>query len=500
MEATRLKFHFFIHNYVLLCSGYRNSAIMQNRFLRNISANTVQLAINQVFGLLIFYALSKWFDKNTFGDINWALAVLLTAFAILSFGIDKVIVQKVSAGEDKSTLFSAYVFHVLVTGIFFYALLLLNYFLMPGLFPQQTILLFLGIGKLMIFFSTPYKQMVTGLEKFHTLLYMSIGSNVVRGTGLIILAFLKQLSLANVIIIFIVGDIIEFLLCLLIVKKVSHFPQKITFNRKSHLQLVKTSLPQAGIELFAAIMSRFDWILIGLIITSSKLAEYSFASKVFEVSTLPLLIIQTVLLPLFTRLLNRKNDAGTTAPDIGFLLEWKIIIASFIALALYQAWTPVIDFVTDGKYGAVNIHVIFIFSACMPLMYFNNYLWTINFATGKMKLIFFIMISALIVNVISCLILIPVWKNEGAALALFLSIFVQSVLYLYKTDFSMTIARRLLLFIWPAIAILSCYITNRYIANTFIRVATPVVIYLSVVFVLKQFRQRDWKALHTMYQ
>ncbi|MEO8771303.1 MAG: oligosaccharide flippase family protein [Ferruginibacter sp.] len=473
---------------------------MQNRFLKNISANTVQLIINQLFGLMIFYALSKWFDKNTFGNINWALAVLLTAFTILSFGIDKVIVQKIAAGEDKSTIFSAYVFHVILTGIFFYAILLLSYFLLPGLFPQQTMLLFLGIGKLFVFFSTPYKQMVTGLEKFRTLLYMSIGSNIVRGTGLIMLALLKQLSLTNVIIIFIAGDLIEFLLCILLVKKVEYFPQKILFNRKSHLQLVKTSLPQAGIELFAAIMSRFDWILIGLIITSSKLAEYSFASKVFEVSTLPLLIIQTVLLPLFTRVLNRKVDVAAPLPDIAFLLEWKIIIASFIALVLYQVWTPAIDFFTDGKYGAINIHVILIFSASMPLLYLNNYLWTINFATGKMKLIFFIMIISLIVNVIFCLILIPVWQNEGAALALFLSIFVQSVLYLYKTGFSMTKGRRLRLLIWPAIAFLSGYIVDVNIANGFVRIIIPAVIFLLGIFVLKQFRRRDWKTLHTMYQ
>lgn len=473
---------------------------MQNRFIRNISANTLQLVINQVFGLLIFYALSKWFDKNTFGDINWALAVLLTVFTILSFGIDKVIVQKISAGADKSAIFSAYLFHVLLTGIFFYGLLLLNYFLLPGLFPQQTILLFLGIGKLLIFFSTPYKQMVTGLERFQALLYMSVGSNVVRGTGLVVLALIHQLSLTNVMIIFIAGDLVELLLCILIVKKVDHFPKKIVFDRRSHLQLVKVSLPQAGIELFAAIMSRFDWILIGLIITSSKLAEYSFASKVFEVSTLPLLIIQTVLLPLFTRLLNRKTEANQPVPDISFLLEWKIIIASFIGLMLYQAWTPAIDFFTDGKYGAINIHVIMIFAASMPLLYLNNYLWTINFATGRMKRIFFIMMTSLIVNVVLCLILIPEWQNEGAALALFLSIFVQSVLYLRTTGFSMKNTSRLRLLIWPGIAFFSCFITDMYITNDVIRIATPAVIYVTGIFMFKQFRLPDWKALHNMYQ
>lgn len=472
-------------------------SIMQNRFIKNISANTVQLIINQGFGLLIFYALSKWFDKHTFGDINWALAVLLTAFTILSFGIDKVIVQKISAGENKVAVFSAYVSHVVISGILFYALLLICYLLLPDLFPGQNILVLLGVGKLLIFFSTPYKQMVTGLEKFNALLYMSVASNIIRGTALVVFGLLQSLSLNTVIIIFIAGDVIEFLLCLVIVKKINEFPQQITWDRKNHLALLKTSLPQAGIELFAATMSRFDWILIGLIITSSKLAEYSFASKVFEVSTLPLLIIQTVLLPLFTRLLNKKNEP---TPDIGFILEWKIIIACFIGMMLYQCWSPVIDFFTDGKYGAVNTQVILIFACCMPLMYLNNYLWTINFATGRMKRIFFIMMISLLVNISFCLLLIPAYQNEGAALALFLSILIQSPLYLYKTNFPMSTARRMRLLTWPVLAVAGCYLINLNSSNISLRILIPASIYIFFVFAFRQFRQQNWKALHAMYQ
>ena len=71
----------------------------QNRFLRNISANTFQLIINQLFGLGIFYALSKGLDKNIFGQINWSLAVLLTVFGVLTFGIDQVMIKKIAAGR-----------------------------------------------------------------------------------------------------------------------------------------------------------------------------------------------------------------------------------------------------------------------------------------------------------------------------------------------------------------------------------------------------------------
>ena len=72
----------------------------KNRFTRNISANTLQLLINQFFGLVIFYALSRGLSKELFGQVNWSLAVLLTVFGVLGLGIDQVMVKKIAAGYN----------------------------------------------------------------------------------------------------------------------------------------------------------------------------------------------------------------------------------------------------------------------------------------------------------------------------------------------------------------------------------------------------------------
>jgi O-antigen/teichoic acid export membrane protein len=53
---------------------------MKKKFIRDISANTLQVIINQVCGLVIFYLLSIGLDKNSFGEINWTLAVFLNRF------------------------------------------------------------------------------------------------------------------------------------------------------------------------------------------------------------------------------------------------------------------------------------------------------------------------------------------------------------------------------------------------------------------------------------
>lgn len=106
-----------------------------------------------------------------------------------------------------------------------------------------------------------------------------------------------------------------------------------------------------------------------------------------------------------------------------------MIITSLTSLILVIAWIPVIDFVTDGKYGGVNRNTIFILSLCISFLYFNNFLWTIYFSCSRLKEIFRIFVVTFTVNAIGDVVLIPLFHNEGAAMASLLSLVMQSVLF-----------------------------------------------------------------------
>ncbi len=56
---------------------------MKKKIIHDISASSLQVIINQFSGVLVFFILSAYFTKNEFGEINWSLAVLMVAFAIL---------------------------------------------------------------------------------------------------------------------------------------------------------------------------------------------------------------------------------------------------------------------------------------------------------------------------------------------------------------------------------------------------------------------------------
>ena len=308
---------------------------MRRTLVKNLSANTLQLIINQLAGLVIFYIISKNLDKDSFGEINLALALMLATFNILSFGIDQITVRKLASGENPQNILPIYLCHVLITGFAFYLLLFLGKFLFASL-NAYDVILFIGAGKLMIYFSTPFKQSAIGLERFKLLAGISVISNLVRAIGLVILAFLHQITLTNVILVFIGGDVLELIVGACLFRLNAPFTISIRWNKSQYITLIKESLPQFGVTIISSALARFDWIFIGLVLSAVKLAEYSFAYKVFELSTMPLLAMAPLLIPWFTRLFKDGNQ-----PDLErlkFLARIEMVIAAFTIVIINVCW------------------------------------------------------------------------------------------------------------------------------------------------------------------
>ena len=91
--------------------------------------------------------------------------------------------------------------------------------------------------------------------------------------------------------------------------------------------LVRESLPQVGVVIFTSAIARFDWIFIGLFVSDVKLAEYSFAYKIFEITTLPLLAIAPLLVPFFTIFFQQKKENNSVSvQNVKFLLRMEMVL------------------------------------------------------------------------------------------------------------------------------------------------------------------------------
>ena len=404
---------------------------MKKKLTYNFTVNLIQVAVNQFFALLIFFIISSYLSKDSFGSINLALAILMAMFNILGFGIDQLIIKKIAAGENPQLNLSLYCFHTLFWGCIFYGALVIGCCLQPALFYNYPVLLLLGLGKLAVYFSTPFKQAANGMERFGLLACMSVVSGVLRGCILLLYAFLHRVTPQVVIAVFIAGDIAELLVTVLAFSFKTKLLPRFQILFADYRRLLKEAMPQAGVVLITSALSRFDWIFIGLTLSASRLAEYSFAYKLYEISTLPLLALAPLLIPRFTKMFS-DGEFDTRAAQC--LVRIEMIGAALIVLILNICWQPVIDLLTAGKYGRVNQYTIFILSLSAPLIYLNNFYWTMYFAQGRLKMIFRSFVLSLCVNVALDLALIPFFKNEGAAISVLFSLAAQYVFYLSQNE------------------------------------------------------------------
>lgn len=473
---------------------------MKRKIIHDISASSVQVFINQISGVVVFYILSKYISKSIFGEISWSVALLMLSFAVLGFGIDQVVVKKTATGNDISKMAGIYSLHIVLTGIFLLSLIWLITALTGDLSSRSSTLFLLAVGQFLLFLSLPFKQIANGKEAFQSLLCMSVGANIGKVTGVLILASINRLTLNSFILVYISASAIELLICLFISWRALQLRPLLSFNLKQYKALIKESLPQLGVIICNAGIARFDWILLGIISTTSILAEYSFAYKVFEMSTLPLLIIAPLLLPRITKWfhLNSGRDMSRKNENLITLAKFEVILSCLGSLVLNIIWTPFVDNITNNKYGNVNQYSILILSACVPFLYVNNILWSINFARNQMKLILSIFITTFLITCCGDLLLIPFFHAEGAAIAYFIAITIQTVQFLKKTQLEnlSKILHYLLLGIGSAMisGILAKYTSS----TTGMQILISVALYLFIIVFSRQIRFTDFFRIKKM--
>jgi O-antigen/teichoic acid export membrane protein len=470
---------------------------LKRKLTTDISANTFQVIIYQLTGILIFYFCSKYLDKKDLGEINWSVALLYTSFSILGLGIDQVTIRKVAAGHPPGSLMKLYLLHVAVTGLFFYLILLSGDLLFKDFFRNHYLLVVIGLCQFLLFLSTPFKQIAAGKEKFRKLLLMSTCSNIIKAAGVLGLEWMHRLTMRGVMGIFVAGAVMELLVCTYLSRDLLKNTIRVALDKRVYIGLIRESLPQLGSAIFNSALARFDWILLGLISTSVILADYSFAYKVFEISTWPLMALGPLLLPKFTRLFpgGESPDLLGGEGELLVLLRVEMILSCLIALLLNMSWDPFIDRITGGKYGLVNVQNIFVLASCMPFLYLNNFLWTVNFAKGRMRPIFFVSMIAFLVNVLGDILLIPFLQGFGAAIAFLAAVVIQSVLYTRVTGVASFHKAWASLVCCGGSALVSGLLGRYFFSDVYARTAFSVFAYLVLLLPVGQLRLADWRIL-----
>ncbi|MES2006083.1 MAG: oligosaccharide flippase family protein [Bacteroidota bacterium] len=465
----------------------------KSKLISDISFSAVQGIFNQLSGVLVFLIISRQLSKAELGNINWTLASLLLVFSALGFGLEQIAVRKTAAGNDPATLLRSYCFHVVVSGTAFLLILWVVLLILPVPRPMAWLLMGLAISQCFSFFAIPFRQIVNGLERFKPLFVMSSIGNTIKMVGLLVLTVMQvNITLRAIVMVYLSASFAEWILCIVVYRFVLKLPVAAGFDRRGYILLLKEALPQFGITVLNTAMQRMDWVLLGFLSGSVVVAEYSFTNKLFELSTLPLLVIGPVLLPRIVKLFGPAVSAAGAAEKIQAFIKAEMIIAVFVALTINLCWETVVDALTDHKYGQSTVGILLILSFAMPLLYLNNFLWSIHFAKEKMRVIFYCILFTIGTNIVADLCLIPFLGAKGAAAGFLVATLVQTLYYAYQTKF-LTIQP----FFFQAMVIV-CYgtaaglLANGLLQNFIVKEIIGSLVFFFLLIITGQMNSRDW--------
>jgi len=407
-----------------------NKIFGKKKLIKDISANTLQTLITQVFGLVIFYLTSKYLSKNDFGELNWSMAVGSTLIAVGSLGLDLVFVKRIASGDDILQISGIHFFHTLIVGIILSLAVYGIQIFVPSFTESHPIFFLIFLNLAIANIANSFKLCLNGLESYKQLAILALCSNTFKLFCIIVLFVSREFTITYVILAYTATSLLEFGLGYILMNRSVSARVKPLLKVYEYKYFILESLPQLGVVLFDSALARIDWILLGILSTSVITAEYSFAYKVFELSKLPLLIISPVLLTRFTKLLgNNKQLTENHVRAIDVFLKIELFIIMFIPIILVCCWTPLIDYFTDNKYGAVNEINYMILALCVPLICAINFLWTLGFVQGQLKTIMFITIIVSVLNIVCNAVLIPFYGSMGSSFSFLACTCIQLVLY-----------------------------------------------------------------------
>jgi O-antigen/teichoic acid export membrane protein len=459
---------------------------MRPKLIKDISASTIQVLLNQALGLAIFYITSRWLAKELFGELNWSLAISSLLISMITAGTDMIVLRRIARGNDIRETAGLHFIHTLYTGVLLTGLLLSLYLLLPSLYITHLLLPGILLSQVLSFFASPFRQVANGTRTFSHLAIISTVANVVKLCSLIVCLSFDLLTSRNLLLIFIVASLAELFIAIFLTLRKNHYKFFPLYwdNKKYHL-LLKESLPQYGVSIFNIVIARFDWILLGLLASATTVmtAEYSFAYKAVELSRLPLLIISPVLIPIFTKIFRDSNLVSSKQQaKLNLLFHSEMALAVVLPLLLASCWTPLMGGITDHKYGAVNETTFLILSVCVPIQYATDYYWNLCFAQGKLKFTLMVSVYSGIINIGLNLLLIPLYGGIGAACAYLGCFIVQLILFSWHAK-QMQVKPDLLVLVKAIVCAAAAFFTTRYfIYDPVVAVFASLLLYLVFTF------------------
>jgi len=276
-------------------------------------------------------------------------------------------------------------------------------------------LLALTINQVLAYFTLFFRANMAGLQRFKTDALLSITDRFIMIIFALLLMVITPgvVSIWGFITIQTIGFCAAFLLSFYFVMKHSGKLQ-FKFNYQFTKSLIKKSWPYALLVLLMTLYMRVDYLLIKKLLVNGDIENgiYALANRLFDAANMFAVLISGMLLPIFSKLIQQKNDLTAMLKTALVLL---LLPAAIVAILSWFYAPQILSFIkNESIMQSAEVFkwvMISFFFLCM--MYVFGTLLTAGanlFTLNKWALI------ALVINICLNLLFIPKWGAKGAAI------------------------------------------------------------------------------------
>ncbi len=394
--------------------------VNHRQLISNTSCAFLSHFIRIITNLIIFVLIARAVGVEDFGKFTFSFSFTIMFMYVANFGLDRLTTLETS--RDR-TFIDKYSGSIMAARLFFsFLALLLTWLIINAMhYPKDTrlivyILSFSVIMQSLIMFAN---SIFRGIEKLkyetivafinNILLFMLAVAFLAFGYGLIAIAF-----------VFLFSRFVAFFFAITIYK---YRVGKIRFHFDYQLckKISRRALPFAFWSILTVVLYNIDTVLLSYLKGDYLVGIYQPAVKIIGALVVVPLILDSSFLPVLSRLHDQKSHFEALGKQLNTIL---FFIGVPLMAGIFVLADKIILFVYGEKFMESAV-VLQVFSLILLLRFAIKGHETMLTAIGKQKVIFYIISSATICNIVFNILLIPRFGMMGAAYtAILVNIFV----------------------------------------------------------------------------
>ncbi|HCS20207.1 MAG TPA: hypothetical protein DIW47_06535 [Bacteroidetes bacterium] len=393
---------------------------MAGSFLSNFSFTLIlNLLIKLFWVFVIEISVQNSLGAEVYGVYFESFNFGYLFFILLDFGLSNYTNRTVAGDPDALRQLFPSIFNIKIVLTLVYLLVLVLAALLMGYEAlHMKVILFIGLNHVLMSMMLFFRSNIGGLHLFKTDAVISVMDRLLM--GILCAAFLwlpnmkDSFNLDYFLFAQFVGYFGSMLLAWLVVAR---HGGKIhpAFDLKLFLEMLKKSYPFALLFFLMGLYTRIDSVMLGRLLPNGEfeVGIYASAFRILDAAIIFAVLLSGLLLPLFSRMIAQKESVRELVVES---FNVVLIAAMVLPLSCYFYADLIYPFLYDAHqiYGSKVFSILLINFIPMAMGYIFGTLLT---AKSELRLLNYISVAGLIVNVGLNLLFIPRWQALGAVYA-----------------------------------------------------------------------------------